>query len=191
VARKWIASFVSHRYASLGFDGFCTEFVPSANVGLAQGSSLGTILFTLFNSDLVDRPVTFHGDASAFIDDYFRWRVGRSTEENLAKIQSEDISRIETWARQTRSCFEAEKTELIHLTRKGGEHLQGHSIVNGTTVKPSPMAKLLGVIFDHQLRWKEHVQQAIERATKVMRQLYQVCVTPIVDYASTVWHDPL
>lgn len=24
-----------------------------------------------------------------------------------------------------------------------------------------------------------------------MRQLYEACVTPIVDYASTVWHDPL
>ena len=24
-----------------------------------------------------------------------------------------------------------------------------------------------------------------------MRQLYQTCVAPVVDYASTVWHDPL
>jgi hypothetical protein len=52
---------------------------------------------------------------------------------------------------------------------------------------------------------EEHVQQAIKRATKVsialaglrhlrpeqMRQLYRACVTPVVDYASTVWHDPL
>ena len=205
VARKWIASFMSDRYASIGFDDFRTELAPLANAGLAQGSPLSPILFTFFNSDLVDQPVTFHGGASAFIDDYFRWRVGRSAEENLAKIQSEDIPRIETWARRTGSCFAAEKTELIHLTRKRGEHLQGHIIVNGTTVKPSPMAKLLGVIFDQELRWKEHVQQAIKRATKVtialnglrhlrpeqMRQLYQACVTPVVDYASTVWHDPL
>ena len=76
---------------------------------------------------------------------------------------------------------------------------------NGAVVKPSPTAKLLGVTFDQGLRWKEHVQQAIKRATKAtialsglrhlrpeqMRQLYQVCVTPIIDYASTVWHDPL
>ena len=77
--------------------------------------------------------------------------------------------------------------------------------MNGKEIKPSPTAKLLGVIFDRQLRWKEHVQQAIKRATKVtvalgglrhlrpeqMRQLYQACITPVVDYASTVWHDPL
>jgi hypothetical protein len=76
--------------------------------------------------------------------------------------------------------------------------------MKGKTVEPSSTAKLLGVIFDHELRWKDHVQQAIKRAIKVsialgrlrylrpeqMRQLYQACVTPAVDYASTVWHDP-
>ena len=205
VARKWIASFMSDRHANIGFDDFRTDMSPLANAGLAQGSPLSPILFAFFNSDLVDQRVTFHGGASAFIDDYFRWRVGRSTEENLAKIQSEDIPRIEAWARRTVSCFAAEKTELIHLTRKRDEQLQGQVIMNGKTIKPSPTAKLLGVTFDQELRWKEHVQQAIKRATKVtialgglrhlrpeqMRQLYQTCVTPVVDYAPTVWHDPL
>lgn len=39
--------------------------------------------------------------------------------------------------------------------------------MNEKTIKPSPTAKLLGVTFDQELRWKEHVQQAIKRATKV------------------------
>lgn len=205
IATKWIASFMSERYASIGFDGYRTETAPLANAGLAQGSPLSPILFAFFNADLVDQPVTYHGGASAFIDDYFRWRIGRSAEENLAKIQSEDIPRIEAWARRTGSSFAAEKTELIHLTRKRGEQLQGQVVINEKTIKPSPTAKLLGVIFDQGLRWRDHVQQAIKRATKVaialgglrhlrpeqMRQLYQACVTLVMDYASTVWHDPL
>ena len=73
-----------------------------------------------------------------------------------------------------------------------------------TTILPSTKAKLLGVVFDQELRWKEHVQQAVKRATRVniamcglrhlrpaqMRQIYQACVTPVIDYASTVWHNP-
>lgn len=72
-------------------------------------------------------------------------------------------------------------------------------------IQPSPKAKLLGVIFDQELRWKEYVQQAIKRATEVimalsglrhlrpgqMRQVYQACVTLVADYVSTVWHNPL
>ncbi|THC88816.1 hypothetical protein EYZ11_011733 [Aspergillus tanneri] len=103
------------------------------------------------------------------------------------------------------SCFAAQKTKLIHLTRKRGEQLQRQVVMNGKTVKQSPTGKLLGVVFDQGLRWKEHIQQALKRATKVavalgglrhlrpeqMRQLYQACVTPVVDYALIVWHDPL
>lgn len=124
-ARRWIASFMSDRFVSIGFDDFRTEVSPLANAGLAQGSPLSPILFAFFNSDLVDQPVDFHGGASAFIDDYFCWRVGRSAEDNLAKIQSEDIPCIESWAQRTGSCFAAEKTELIHITRRRSEQLQG------------------------------------------------------------------
>jgi hypothetical protein len=74
-ARKWIASFMSDRFASIGFDDFRTEVALLVNAGLAQVSPLSPILFTFFNSDLVDQPVTFRGGASAFIDDYFGWRV--------------------------------------------------------------------------------------------------------------------
>ena len=205
VARRWIASFMSGRQANITFDDYSSEVAQLHNAGLAQGSPLSPILFAFFNCDLVDQPVDFHGGASAFIDDYFRWRVGWSAEENLAKIQSEDIPRIETWARKTGSSFAAEKTELIHITRKRSEQCQGQITMNGTAITPSATAKLLGVIFDHELRWKEHVQQVVKRATKVnialgglrqlrpeqMRQLYEACVAPIIEYASTVWHDPL
>jgi hypothetical protein len=158
VARRWIASFMSGRQANIGFDDYHTKVAPLDNAGLAQGSPLSPILFAFFNCDLVDQPVDFHGGASAFIDNYFRWRVGWSAEENLAKIQSEDIPRIEAWAPKIGSCFAAEKTEFIHITRKTKEQCQGQIVMNGNTITPSTTAKLLGVIFDYELRWKEQVQ---------------------------------
>lgn len=60
-ARKWITSFRSDRHASIGFDDFRIEMTPLVNAGLGQSSPLSPILFALFNSDLVDQPVTFHG----------------------------------------------------------------------------------------------------------------------------------
>lgn len=118
VARRWIRSLMENRYASISFNDFQTEISPLEHAGLAQGSLLSPILFGFFNSDLVDQPVDHHGGASAFIDDYFRWRAGRSAEDNIRKIQEEDIPRIEAWAQRTGSS----KTELIHLTRSKRQH---------------------------------------------------------------------
>jgi hypothetical protein len=115
---------------------------------------------------MVDQPVDYHGGSSAFIDDYFRWRAGPSAEDNSKKIREEDIPRIEAWARSTGSSFAAEKTELLHLTRTKKEQGVGQITINGRTIKPADTAKLLGVIFDKDLRWNEHVQQAVKRATQ-------------------------
>lgn len=203
-ARRWIQSFMQDRTASIHFDGFSTKVSALQNAGLAQGSPLSPILFTLLNSGLVNQEVDTQGGASAFIDDYFRWRVGKSAEENLQKIQQEDIPRITEWAHLTGSSFAAEKTELIHLTRRKKEREKGSITMDGQVIPASRTAKLLGVVFDDELRWKDHVQQAVKAATTTalgmgglrhlrpaqMKQIYQACVVPKLDYASTVWHNP-
>ena len=109
VVRKWIRSFMEVRSASIKFDDFETAMEPLENAGLAQGSPLSPMLFTLFNSDLVDQRVDLHCGASASIDDYFRWRIVGSAADNMKRIQDEDMPRIEAWARRTGSCFAVEK----------------------------------------------------------------------------------
>ncbi|CRL30272.1 unnamed protein product [Penicillium camemberti] len=42
----------------------------------------------------LDQPIDHHNSALAFINNYFRWRVGSSAKANLAKIQTEDIPHI-------------------------------------------------------------------------------------------------
>lgn len=151
--------------ASIQFDGFKTEVALLLYAVLAQGFPLSPILFTFFNSDLVGQEVNTQGGASAYIDYYFRWRVGKSTKENLQKLQMKDIPRIDEWTRRTGSSFAAEKTDLIHLTRRKKELGRGHIIMNGKIIQAGNTAKLLGVIFDQELRWRDHVQYAVKSAT--------------------------
>jgi hypothetical protein len=87
-----ILVILAHTRIQLSDNDFRTAMEPLVNIELVQGLLVFLILFTFFNADLVEQPVNIHGGAPAFIDDYFRWRVGRSAKENLAQIQSEDIS---------------------------------------------------------------------------------------------------
>src|SRR5438045_5527438 len=119
---------------------------------------MSPILFGFVNSDLVDQVVDTQGGASAYPDDYFRWRVGSSAEENLQKLRQEDIPRIAEWARRMGSPFTAEKTELIHLTRRKKEQGKGSIIMDGEPITAGPTAHLLGVVHDQQSTRKEHVQ---------------------------------
>ena len=138
------------RQASVTFDDFGSESLPLEHASLAQGSPFLPILFGFYNSDLVDQAVDHNGGASAYIDDNFRWRSYLTVEENIKKIQDEDIPRVEQWAQRTGASFAAEKTGLIHLTQRKTVHGKGPIVINGQVIKPTDIAKLLGVIFEQR-----------------------------------------
>jgi hypothetical protein len=95
--------------------------------------------------------------------------------------------------------FTAEKTELIHLTRRKKEQQNESINMDGRIIEAESKTKLMGVGFDQEMRWKEHVQQAVKKATTAtqgmsglrhlrqaqMRQVCQACMLPKLDYAST------
>jgi hypothetical protein len=56
-------------------------------------------------------------------------------------------------------------TELIHLARRKKELGKGSINMDSKTIEAGPTAKLLGVVFDQEMRWKEHLQQAVKKAT--------------------------
>lgn len=124
----------------------------------AKENPLSLNLFAFFNAELVNRPVEFSGGESAYIDDYFRWRAGPSAQQNTAKLQQEDAPRIQQWARKSRTCFETKKMELIHLKRDTQQKCLTTVTMDGAEVKPADTAKLLGVVFDQELRWRARVQ---------------------------------
>ncbi|KAH0835292.1 hypothetical protein FOPE_04164 [Fonsecaea pedrosoi] len=64
--------------------------------------------------------------------------------------------------------------------------------MDGKVIHAGRTAKLLRVVFDDELRWKDHVQRAVKAATTTaleigglrhlrpaqMKQIYQACVFP-------------
>ena len=184
---------------SLG-NGQLSEVQDLPQPGLPQGSPLSPILFLFFNADLVQRPIDGQGGALAFVDDFTAWVTGptvQSNREGIATIINDALD----WERRSGATFEADKTASIHFAPKARKVDQEPFTVKGQTVEPKNKVKILGVLMDTRLKYKEHIARAASKGLEAAmelrrlrglspataRQLFTATVAPVVDYASNVW----
>jgi ribonuclease HI len=202
---QWVRSFCSERKATMVVNGFETEAAHIAFPGLPQGSPLSPILYIFFNADLVEEEVDNNKGAMGFVDDYTRWTVGDTVEKNLETIQNVVLPRALDWASRSGATFEGDKTTLIHFVparrQKNVPRPMQALRIEGALVEPSDSVKILGVVLDSELNFKEHVARAAKRGwhcvsilsrlrgvrPSTARQLYEAIVTSRIDYAAAVW----
>jgi hypothetical protein len=105
------------------------------------------------------------------------------------------------WGRRSGATFEAEKTAIIHFTRKAYKSNAEPFAIRGQLVRPKTQVKVLGMIMDAGLKYKEHIERAAAKGLnsamelqrlrgltpRTARQLFATTVAPVVDYASNVW----
>ncbi|XP_044718712.1 endonuclease-reverse transcriptase domain-containing protein [Hirsutella rhossiliensis] len=152
---KWVDAFCSERTASVVVNGHTSEQQALAQAGLPQGSPLSPVAFLFFNADLVQKRISNNSGSIAFVDDYSAWVTGPTAESNRDGIQSIIDDALE-WEKR--------------------------SGATGNDVKPKDNVKLLGVIMDQALRFKEHI--AGMASPRTARQLFTATVAPTMDYAS-------
>ena len=205
---QWVESFCSDRRATVVVNGMETEAMDIPFPGLPQGSPLSPILYIFFNADLVQQASDRDKGSMGFVDDYSSWVTGESVEENMSTLQNVVVPRAIQWATRNGAKFEGEKTTLIHFThfrktKKIARPLQALRIEEAV-VAPSQSAKILGVIFDRELMFKDHVARAAKRGWQgiqaltrlkgvrpaTARQLYSAVVTSRIDYGAAVWCSP-
>jgi hypothetical protein len=74
-------------------------------------------LLALSNADLVQRRIDSNGGAIAFVDDFTAWVTGPIAQSNRKGVES-IIKAALDWERRSGATFEADKTAIIHFTRK-------------------------------------------------------------------------
>ncbi|OQE51795.1 hypothetical protein PENNAL_c0503G05484, partial [Penicillium nalgiovense] len=94
-----------------------------------------------------------------------------------------------------------DKTAIIHFAPKASKLDSKPFTIKGETVEPRDHVKVLGVIMDTRLKYKEHIARAASKGLEAAmelrrlrglspataRQLFTSTVAPVVDYASNVW----
>ncbi|EAQ88752.1 hypothetical protein CHGG_05371 [Chaetomium globosum CBS 148.51] len=197
---RWTKDFCSDRTASIQVNGHAAERRGLPQAGLPQGSPLSPILFLFFNADLVQRKIDSNGGAIAFVDDFTAWVTGPTAQSTRKGIEA-IIDQALDWEKRSGATFEADKTAVIHFTRKAYKANSAPFTIKGQNVQPRDHVKILGVVIDAKLRYKEHIARAASKGLRAAmelkrlrglspataRQLFTAMVAPVVDYASSVW----
>jgi hypothetical protein len=96
--------------------------------------------------------------------------------------------------------FEAEKTAVIHFTRKPYKSDSEAFTIKEQAVTPKDHAKIFGVVMDAKAKYKEHIAKVAFKglgavmelrrlrglSLSIARQLFTSTVARVVDYASSV-----
>ncbi|OQE10076.1 hypothetical protein PENFLA_c095G04748 [Penicillium flavigenum] len=197
---RWVEAFCSERTANIQINGQLSEVQSLPQAGLPQGSPLSPILFLFFNADLVQRQIDSQGGAVAFVDDFTAWVTGSTAQSNREGIEA-IINKALDWERRSGATFEAEKTAIIHFAPKTRKSDHDPFTIKGQTVVPQDHVKILGLLMDTRLKYKEHIARAASKGLEAAmelrrlrglapasaRQLFTSTVAPVVDYASNVW----
>jgi hypothetical protein len=203
-AVKWIRDFCDGRYAQITVGGFESAVSLIKYAGIPQGSPLSPLLYIFYNADLIERTINKDGGALGFIDDFNAWVVGDDIRQNTKAIQDTIIPYAEQWARRSGATFEADKTSLIHFTRKAALDEPLNLSFGDAEVTLSLSVKVLGVTLDIRLVMDKHISKVMTKGVKActllqaikgvrprqIRQLFRSYVLPIIDYTASTWFGP-
>jgi ribonuclease HI len=159
-----------------------------------------------YNADLVEEDINDNSGALAFIDDYLWWTVGDTDEENVKRMETQNLPRAMRWAAQNSASFEVNKFAVMHFASPYRKSVNTSAPVHigNYLLQPQSSMKWLGVELDAGLRWKEQVASRTKSATQCAlqvqrfadlrpaqkRQLVVASVLPRIDYAAAAWFHP-
>ena len=156
---EWFRSYLSERTQSVQIEAKRSNEKELSDHAAPQGSILGGLLFILYENDFPACRV--EGESVMFVDDDTDCVSGEAPDLLQEKIQFESEQSC-NWLHDNRMVVAGGKSKLIVVgtkelrTRKLGDR-KLEVMVDGKLVRESPSEKLLGVILNNQMTWKEHL----------------------------------
>ena len=165
-ALDWLKDYLTTREQQVRVNG-----TPSSRLkipaGVPQGSVLGPLLFLIYTSDLPEAVADVPGSScEQFADDTNITSISSRadlTEDNLQVA----INQTASWLRVWRLCVNPQKTVIMETSRRPLPTPLSIKLAQDALTKVQSH-RHLGVILSHDLRWSNHVDYILTKATRLL-----------------------
>lgn len=194
-----ISSFLQNRKFRIKMS-TCKSTVRPIEAGVPQGSVLAPMLFNIYVSDL---PALPGASMALYADDTAILVTSRSVEIVERRLQ-EYLEILQEWYSKWRIKVNTEKSSAILFTKRRIRPTTDLTLF-GANIPWTNQARYLGILLDHKLTWKLHIESQCNKANGILALLfplltrnskltrdnklllYKTMVLPILTYAGPVW----
>ena len=156
---EWLMSYLQGRTQMVQVESRTSGQLDCDDTAVPQGSVLGGLLHVINSNDFPACHTV--GDAVVYVDDDTDFVKDKDPANLKTKIQAEAENSAQ-WLRDNRLCVAGEKTKLLVLAtaeQRASKVLDGDMKihVDGKEVVETSSEKLLGVVLNNHLTWKNHL----------------------------------
>ena len=152
----WICDFLSSRRQAVKINMVQSEW-NYINGGVPQGTKLGPMLFLVMINDLELK--SYNTSHWKYVDDI---TISVSLPRHGQSTLQSDLDVIQQWTERNEMKLNAKKCKemTISFLRQSPDAAPLH--INGQLLNPVTSFKVLGVIFNHQLKWSDNVDMMVK-----------------------------
>ncbi len=196
----WIDSFLKGRVQRVIIEGNYSKWKEVLS-GVPQGSILGPLLFIIYVNDLPD---VCHNLANIFLyaDDAKLYKHIKNYEDHM-KLQ-DSIKSLQDWMDEWKLNLNVEKCKVVSYGRKTDLNWKYYLVHDGVNKELEVLNEIkdLGLTFDSQLTFRNHINEKINKANSIMGiikrnfiyfkpdtfiLLYKSMVRSHLEYGQSVW----
>ena len=138
-------------------------------MGVPQGSILSPTLFSIKMNSIV-KTLNPGVDCSLYVDDFLICYKSKHMQTIERQLQL-CLNKIQKWADENGFRFSKSKTVCMHFCNKRKLHPDPELLLDGTVIPVVKEAKFLGLIFDHKLSFKPHINYLRLKCLKALNLL--------------------
>ena len=195
---KLIASYLQNRKQYVKINNTFSS-VGDITFGVPQGSVLGPLLFLIYINDLTNLSDQYK--SILFADDTTLSFGGKHPLE-LTQLCNAELSKFSEWAISNRLSISVEKTFFNIISNSHHDFSLIELILDNRQLTRKNPITYLGVVFDENLNFKDHINFACKKVSKsigvlnklktftpfsTMKSLYYSLIYPYLNYCNLTW----